>query len=119
VAKLRRLVQDTVLDWRGALRAGTIAGQRRLRRLALDRAAAGDDLALMQELVARGCDPAVAAAVNNRDVAVVELLARGCRREVTGRHGSSAGYARGRLRRRSQGRRAPAPDSHASTAETA
>jgi len=127
-----------VLDWRGALRAGTIAGQRRLRRLALERAAAGDDLALMQELVARGCDPAehlrggltpvdialanqglavaawllerqvpvgntlrvgahavevglaeellrrgasvdasaVAAAVNNRDVAVVDLLAR-------------------------------------------
>ncbi|MFG1993804.1 SMI1/KNR4 family protein [Actinoplanes sp. NPDC048988] len=56
--KLRRLVQQTVLDWRSALRDGTIAGQRRLRRLALDRAAAGDDLGLMRELVARGCDPA-------------------------------------------------------------
>ncbi len=56
--KLRRLVREAVLDWRGALRAGTIAGQRRLRRLALERAAAGDDLALVQELVAHGCDPA-------------------------------------------------------------
>jgi hypothetical protein len=56
--KLRHLVQATVLDWRGALRAGTLAGRRRLRRLALERAAAADDLDLMRELVAQGCDPA-------------------------------------------------------------
>jgi hypothetical protein len=56
--KLRHLVQASVLDWRGALRAGTLAGRRRLRRLALERAAAGDDLDLMQALVAQGCDPA-------------------------------------------------------------
>ena len=55
---LRRLVQATVLDWRAALAAGTLAGQRRLRHLALQRAAAADDLALMQALVAQGCDPA-------------------------------------------------------------
>lgn len=57
-AKLRRLVQATVLDWRGALEDGTLAGQRRLRRLALERAAADDDAALLARLVARGCDPA-------------------------------------------------------------
>ncbi|MEV4351081.1 SMI1/KNR4 family protein [Actinoplanes sp. NPDC049596] len=70
--KLRGLVREAVLDWRGALRAGTIAGQRRLRRLALDRAAAADDLALLQELVARGCDPAepVRAGLTPIDVAL-------------------------------------------------
>lgn len=82
-AKLRRLVQATVLDWRGALRAGTIAGQRRLRRSALDRAAAGDDLAVMQALVAQGCDPAeqvrggltpVDVALSHRAFAVVRWL---------------------------------------------
>ncbi|GAA3923780.1 hypothetical protein [Actinoplanes auranticolor] len=56
--KLRHLVQATVLDWRGALRTGTLVGPRRLRRLALDRAAARDDLDLMRALVAQGCDPA-------------------------------------------------------------
>ncbi|URM97425.1 hypothetical protein LUW76_25425 [Actinomadura madurae] len=57
-AKLRRLVRATVLDWRGALGEGTLAGQRRLRRLALERAAADDDVALLARLVAMGCDPA-------------------------------------------------------------
>ncbi|SNT56511.1 hypothetical protein SAMN05443665_104542 [Actinomadura meyerae] len=57
-AKVRRLVQATVLDWRGALEEGTLAGQRRLRRLAVERAAADDDVALLARLVAMGCDPA-------------------------------------------------------------
>jgi hypothetical protein len=57
-AKLRRLVQATVLDWRSALDRGTLVTQRRLRRLALDRAAADDDVALLARLVALGCDPA-------------------------------------------------------------
>ncbi|MEU8344367.1 SMI1/KNR4 family protein [Spirillospora sp. NPDC048832] len=56
--KVRRLVQATVLDWRGALEEGTLAGQRRLRRLALERVAADDDVALLARLVAMGCDPA-------------------------------------------------------------
>jgi hypothetical protein len=56
--KVRRLVQATVLDWRSALEEGTLAGQRRLRRLALERAAADDDVALLARLVAMGCDPA-------------------------------------------------------------
>lgn len=57
-ARLRRIVQTTVLDWRGALDEGTLAAQRRLRRLALERAAADDDVALLARLVAMGCDPA-------------------------------------------------------------
>jgi hypothetical protein len=57
-AKLRQLVQATVLDWRRALDQGTLVTQRRLRRLALDQAAADDDVALLARLVALGCDPA-------------------------------------------------------------
>ncbi|MEU8342413.1 hypothetical protein AB0C74_12010 [Spirillospora sp. NPDC048832] len=58
-AKLRRLVRATVLDWRGALDEGTLDGQRRLRRLALERAAADDDdVTLLARLAAMGCDPA-------------------------------------------------------------
>ena len=57
-AKLRQLVRRTVLDWRGALEQGTLVAQRRLRRLALDRAAASDDVALLARLVALRCDPA-------------------------------------------------------------
>ncbi|GAB3831504.1 ankyrin repeat domain-containing protein [Dactylosporangium cerinum] len=56
--KLRRLVRSSVLDWRGALDRGTLIEERRLRRLALERAAAADDLALLERLVASGCDPA-------------------------------------------------------------
>lgn len=57
-ATLRRLVRGTVLDWRGALADGTLVGRRRLRRLAMERAASGDDVALLAQLVALGCDPA-------------------------------------------------------------
>ncbi|HEX5598977.1 MAG TPA: hypothetical protein VFX61_23625 [Micromonosporaceae bacterium] len=57
-AKLRRLVRATVLDWRNALDRGTLVTQRRLRRLALERAAADDDVTLLARLVALGCDPA-------------------------------------------------------------
>ncbi|GIM93063.1 SMI1/KNR4 family protein [Paractinoplanes toevensis] len=56
--KLRHIVRATVLDWRGALAAGTLAAQRRLRRLALDHAASAGDLALLDRLVTLGCDPA-------------------------------------------------------------
>lgn len=51
---LRALVRTAVLDWRGALDAGTIAGSPRLRRLALDRAAT--DVPLLSRLAAQGCD---------------------------------------------------------------
>lgn len=57
-AKLRRLVRGTVLNWRSALARGTLHTQRRLRRLALDRAAADDDVPLLARLVTQGCDPA-------------------------------------------------------------
>jgi hypothetical protein len=72
-AKLRRLVQATVLDWRGALNEGTLAARRRLRRLALERAAADDDVALLARLVAMGCDPAeeVRSGLSPLDVALL------------------------------------------------
>ncbi|WP_446210348.1 hypothetical protein [Micromonospora sp. IBSANI012] len=57
-AKRRGLVQATVLDWRSALDQATLVRQRRLRCLALDRAAADDDVALLARLVALRCDPA-------------------------------------------------------------
>ncbi|QKW32827.1 ankyrin repeat domain-containing protein [Actinomadura sp. NAK00032] len=57
-AKLRRIVQATVLDWRAALDDGTLAAQRRLRQLALERAASDDDVELLARLAAAGCDPA-------------------------------------------------------------
>jgi hypothetical protein len=56
--KLRRLVRAVVLDWRGAVERGTLASDRRLRRLALERAAADGDVDMLQRLVALGCDPA-------------------------------------------------------------
>ncbi len=70
--KLRRLVRSAVLDWRGALDRGTLAGQRRLRRLAMDRAAATDDVELLERLVAQGCDPTeeVGAGLTPVDVAL-------------------------------------------------
>ncbi|MFI0483514.1 hypothetical protein [Actinomadura sp. 9N215] len=72
-AKLRRLVQATVLDWRGALNEGTLAAQRRLRRLALERAASDDDVALLARLAAMGCDPAeeVRSGLSPLDVALL------------------------------------------------
>ncbi|MEU4620161.1 SMI1/KNR4 family protein [Actinoplanes sp. NPDC023801] len=54
--KLRDLVRAAVLDWRSALAAGTIAGRPRLRRLALDRAAAAGDPGLLDRLATAGCD---------------------------------------------------------------
>ncbi|MEV4820671.1 hypothetical protein [Micromonospora sp. NPDC049274] len=57
-AKVRRLVRQTVLDWRSALDEGTLPRQRRLRRLAMDRAVTDDDVALLARLVSLGCDPA-------------------------------------------------------------
>ncbi|WP_446219346.1 hypothetical protein [Micromonospora sp. IBHARD004] len=82
-AKLRRLVRATVLDWRRALDPGTLVTQRRLGRLALDRAAANDDVALLARLVALGCDPteevrngltAIDVALLHRANAVVQWL---------------------------------------------
>lgn len=54
--KLRAMVLSTVLDWRSALRDGTLAGLRPLRRLAMEHAARTDDAALLIELAALGCD---------------------------------------------------------------
>lgn len=51
-ATLRR----AVLDWRGALEAGRLAGAPRLRRLALQQVAASGDLALAERMAAQGCD---------------------------------------------------------------
>jgi hypothetical protein len=56
--KLRWTVRATVLDWRGALVQGTLAAQRRLRRLALEHAASAGDQDLLDRLVTLGCDPA-------------------------------------------------------------
>jgi hypothetical protein len=99
-AKLRRLVRATVLDWRGALDGGTLAGERRLRRLALERAAADDDVALLARLVALGCEPAeeihsglspLEVALRHRAFAVIEwLLERGVPVENSLRVGAHA-----------------------------
>lgn len=99
-AKLRRLVRSTVLDWRGALDRRTIADERRLRRLALHRAATGDDVALLARLVEQGCDPAeevrdgltpVDVAAQHRALAAVRwLLARRVPVENTLRVGAHA-----------------------------
>lgn len=72
-AELRRLVRATVLDWRTALEQGTLAGQARLRRLALERAAINDDLVLLQRIVAEGCRPEeeVGAGLTPIDVALL------------------------------------------------
>ncbi|GIH03895.1 hypothetical protein Rhe02_19620 [Rhizocola hellebori] len=53
--KLRHLVKAAVLDWRTAVDQGSIAEQRRLRRLALEHAASNDDVALLQLLSTLGC----------------------------------------------------------------
>ncbi|GIE33920.1 hypothetical protein Ait01nite_069650 [Actinoplanes italicus] len=84
--KLRELVRATVLDWRSALTAGTIADRPRLRRLALDRAAAAGDRDLLERLATAGCDlaepvrggltPIDIALVNRRLDAAVRLLER-------------------------------------------
>jgi hypothetical protein len=110
--KLRDLVRRTVLDWRPALAAGTLAGEPRLRRLALDRAASAGDTDLLERLAAAGCDlaepvrggltPIDIALVNRRLDTVGRLLAR--RVPVTntlriGAHAVTAGLARTLLER--------------------
>ncbi|MER7281652.1 ankyrin repeat domain-containing protein [Dactylosporangium sp. NPDC000244] len=54
--KLRAIVRGAVLDWRSAVERGTVRGDARLRRLALQHAAAADDLALLDRLASLGCD---------------------------------------------------------------
>lgn len=49
-AKLQKLVDASVLDWRSALDKGTIGKQPRLRRLAIGHAASTGDLALLDRL---------------------------------------------------------------------
>jgi hypothetical protein len=72
-AKLRRLVQAAVLDWRTALERGRLRAERRLRRLALDHAATHDDVALLQRLIALGCNPSeeVRASLTPIDIALL------------------------------------------------
>jgi hypothetical protein len=54
--RLTALVRSTILDWRTALANGSIATDARLRHLALNHAATKGDLALVEQLQARGCD---------------------------------------------------------------
>lgn len=72
-AKLRAIVLGAVLDWRGAIDDGTIAGQGRLRRLALRRAAEENDVDLLARLASLGCDPgeAVRGGLTPIDVALL------------------------------------------------
>jgi hypothetical protein len=90
--KLRDLVRSAVLDWRSALATGTLADRPRLRRLALDRAAAAGDSGLLDRLASAGCDlaepvgggltPIDIALINRRLDAAAWLLER--RVPVTG-----------------------------------
>jgi hypothetical protein len=110
--KLRDLVRATVLDWRSALATGTLADRPRLRRLALDRAAAAGDSGLLDRLASAGCDlaepvgggltPIDIALINRRLDAAVWLLDRrvpvaGTLR--TGAHAVTADLARRLLER--------------------
>ncbi|GIE81695.1 hypothetical protein Aph02nite_76450 [Actinoplanes philippinensis] len=98
--KLRELVRRAVLGWRAALAAGTLAGEPRLRRLALDRAASAGDLGLLERLATAGCDlaepvrggltPIDIALVNGRLEAAEGLLGRGVPVVNTLRTGSHA-----------------------------
>lgn len=54
---LRQVVRRAVLDWRDAVRDGSIASRGALRRRALEHAAREDDVELMKRLVALRCDP--------------------------------------------------------------
>lgn len=54
--KLNQIIAETVLDFRTALEDGSIATQSRLRRMALEEAAAKDDVALLSRLAELGCD---------------------------------------------------------------
>ncbi|SDV47151.1 SMI1/KNR4 family protein [Chitinasiproducens palmae] len=53
---LRAAVRRAVLDWRGALDAGTLASSTRLRHLAFRQVAMDGDLALAERIAAQGCD---------------------------------------------------------------
>ncbi|MGU3493773.1 SMI1/KNR4 family protein [Xanthobacteraceae bacterium A53D] len=53
---LEARVKAAVLDWRAALADGSIAGNARLRRLALQQAAADGDMALVDQLARAGVD---------------------------------------------------------------
>lgn len=53
--KLRELIRASVLDWRSAVKDGSVAGAERLRRLALESAADTDDIKLLSRLKALGC----------------------------------------------------------------
>jgi len=54
--KLSLMVADLVLDFRGAVAAGTIVSDPKLCRLALEEAAKTDDLSLFLSLAELGCD---------------------------------------------------------------
>jgi hypothetical protein len=54
--QLADMVRVTVLDWQSSLKAGDIAQQPRLRRLALHDAAQRGDLGLVDTLFRQGCD---------------------------------------------------------------
>lgn len=54
--RVQQAVRQTIQDWRAALRDGSIVDRPALRRLALDRACATDDVALFEALRAAGCD---------------------------------------------------------------
>lgn len=95
--KLQELVRGAILDWRGAVEDGSVAGDPALRRLALAHVASGDDTAMLARLLELGCDPeeryrgggalvdhalargslAVVRALLERDVAVGETLKNG------------------------------------------
>ena len=58
--KLHRLVRRVVLDWRGAVDDGSIAKREQLARLAMEHAAATDDVVLLEKLARQGVDPRAA-----------------------------------------------------------
>jgi hypothetical protein len=110
--RLRDLVRATVLDWRSALAAGTVAERPRLRRLALDRAASAGDEDLLERLAAAGCNLAepVRGGLTPIDIALVnrrlDVVARLLERRVpvtntlrTGAHAVTADLARTLLAR--------------------
>lgn len=52
----RATLRRAILDWRGALDAGTLAADKRLRHLALQTVARDGDLALAARMADQGCD---------------------------------------------------------------
>ncbi|MEZ5956186.1 MAG: SMI1/KNR4 family protein [Hyphomonadaceae bacterium] len=69
---LRSIVRGAVVDWRGALASGTIAGNPRLRRVAMRNAITRDDRELLSELEAAKCsfDEPLRATGNALDLAL-------------------------------------------------